>query len=65
MANVEELRAKSHAELQETLVEMAKEQFGLRMQKSIGQLTQTHLLKQVSRDIARVKTLMKQKTSAE
>ncbi len=42
MANVEELRAKSHAELQETLVEMAKEQFGLRMQKSIGQLTQTH-----------------------
>ena len=65
MANVEELRAKSHAELQETLVEMAKEQFGLRMQKSIGQLTQTHLLKQVSRDIARVKTLMKEKTSAE
>ncbi|MAU91024.1 MAG: 50S ribosomal protein L29 [Pseudomonadales bacterium] len=65
MANVEELRAKSHAELQETLVEMAKEQFGLRMQKSIGQLTQTHLLKQVSRDIARVKTLMNEKTSAE
>ena len=65
MANVEELRAKSHAELQETLVEMAKEQFGLRMQKSIGPLTQTHLLKQVSRDIARVKTLMNEKTSAE
>ena len=65
MANVEELRAKSHAELQETLVEMAKEQFGLRMQISIGQLTQTHLLKQASRDIARVKTLMNEKNSAE
>lgn len=60
MVNLEDLRSKSSAELQDTLVELSKEQFSLRMQKSIGQLTQTHLLKQVSRDIARVKTLMSQ-----
>jgi len=60
MVNLEDLRSKTSAELQDTLVELSKEQFSLRMQKSIGQLTQTHLLKEVSRDIARVKTLMSQ-----
>jgi large subunit ribosomal protein L29 len=58
MIDVKELRSKTPAEVQDVLVELAKEQFGLRMQKSIGQLTQTHLLKRVSRDIARVKTVM-------
>ena len=47
MVDIDELRSKTPAELQETLVGLAKEQFGLRMQMSIGQLTQTHLLKQV------------------
>ena len=60
MVDIDELRSKTPAELQETLVGLAKEQFGLRMQMSIGQLTQTHLLKQVRRDIARVKTLISQ-----
>ena len=58
MFDVKELRSKTPAEVQDVLVGLAKEQFGLRMQKSIGQLTQTHLLKRVSRDIARVKTVM-------
>ena len=58
MIGVKELRSKTPAEVQDVLVGLAKEQFGLRMQKSIGQLTQTHLLKRVSRDIARVKTVM-------
>ena len=64
MVDIDELRSKTPAELQETLVVLAKEQFGLRMQMSIGQLTQTHLLKQVRRDIARVKTLISQQKSA-
>ena len=64
MVDIDELRSKTPAELQETLVGPAKEQFGLRMQMSIGQLTQTHLLKQVRRDIARVKTLISQQKSA-
>ena len=49
MIDVKELRSKTPAEVQDVLVGLAKEQFGLRMQKSIGQLTQTHLLKRVSR----------------
>ena len=64
MVDIDELRSKTPAELQETLVGLAKEQFGLRMQMSIGQLTQTHLLKQVRGDIARVKTLISQQKSA-
>ena len=64
MVDIDELRSKTPAELQETLVGLAKEQFGLRMQMSIGQLTQPHLLKQVRRDIARVKTLISQQKSA-
>ena len=57
MGDLKELRSKSEEELQDQLIELTKEQFALRMQQSTGLLTQTHLLAQVSRDIARVKTL--------
>jgi large subunit ribosomal protein L29 len=56
-----ELREKSVAELKEQLTDLLREQFNLRMQKGTGQLTQTHLLKQVRRDIARVNTLLNEK----
>jgi len=36
MVDIDELRSKTPAELQETLLGLAKEQFGLRMQMSIG-----------------------------
>jgi len=55
-----ELRDKSTDELQEQLIGLLKDQFNYRMQKSTGQLGQTHLLKQVSRDIARVHTVINQ-----
>ncbi len=58
-----ELREKSVAELQQTVESLVKDQFNYRMQKSIGQLPQTHLLKQVARDIARVKTIINEKQS--
>ena len=54
----QEIREKSAGELQEQLLELLREQFNLRMQKATGQLSQTHLPKQVRRDIARVKTLL-------
>ena len=57
-----ELRDKSVEELQETLVSLSRDQFSSRMQQSTGQLGQTHLLKQVRRDIARVKTVITEKT---
>ncbi|WP_110669221.1 MULTISPECIES: 50S ribosomal protein L29 [Salinicola] len=56
-----EMRDKSVDALQEQLFELLREQFNLRMQKATGQLSQTHLLKQVRRDIARVKTVLNQK----
>ena len=59
--NAQELREKSPEELQEELLRLRKDQFGLRMQFASGQLGQTHLVKEMRRDIARVKTLMKEK----
>ncbi|MCP4525705.1 MAG: 50S ribosomal protein L29 [Aestuariibacter sp.] len=56
-----ELREKSVDELQQELLGLLKEQFNLRMQKTTGQLAQTHLLGQVRRDIARVKTVLNEK----
>ena len=56
-----ELREKSAEELNKQLLTLREEQFKLRMQKSTGQLGQTHLLKQNQRDIARVKTLQNDK----
>lgn len=56
-----ELQAKSAVELQQTLIELLREQFTLRMQKATGQLAQTHLLPQVRRNIARVKTVLNEK----
>ncbi len=60
-----ELREKSVEELQAQLQELYKNQFNNRMQKSTGQLGQTHLLGTVKRDIARVKTLLNEKQAAE
>ncbi len=56
-----ELKEKSVDELQESLISLVKDQFSYRMQKSTGQLNQTHLLKEVAKDIARVKTVLSQK----
>ncbi|QWZ02821.1 50S ribosomal protein L29 [Klebsiella pneumoniae] len=59
-----ELREKSVEELNAELLNLLREQFNLRMQAASDQLQQTHLLKQVRRDVARVKTLLTQKAGA-
>ena len=56
-----ELREKKTEDLYEELLRLRKEQFGLRMQDASGQLGQYHLLNQVKRDIARVKTIIVEK----
>ena len=61
MQNANDLRAKTEEELGSLLVDLSKEQFGYRMQQSVGQLAQTHLLKKVQREIARVKTVLNEK----
>ncbi len=62
--NASELKEKSVEELQNELLELRKEQFNLRMQKATGQSNQTHTMKNVRRDIARVKTVLNQKASS-
>ena len=59
-----ELREKSIAELRDELLALRREQFNLNMAKATGQLAQTHLLAQVRRDIARIKTVIAQKEVA-
>jgi large subunit ribosomal protein L29 len=59
--NASELKEKSVDELNTELLELRKEQFNLRMQKATGQSSESHTLKNVRRDIARVKTVIKQK----
>ena len=56
-----ELREKSAEDLGKDLLTLREEQFKLRMQKSTGQLGQSHLLQQNQRDIARVKTVLTEK----
>lgn len=58
-----ELREKSVEELNTELLNLLREQFNLRMQAASYQLQQTHLLKQVRRDVARVKTLLTEKAA--
>ena len=55
---LKELRNKSVTDLKSHLLDLRREQFNLRMQKGTGQLTQTHQMKNVRREIARVKTLL-------
>jgi large subunit ribosomal protein L29 len=62
--NASELREKSVDELNTELLELRKEQFNLRMQKATGQSSESHTLKNVRRDIARVKTVIKQKAES-
>jgi large subunit ribosomal protein L29 len=59
-----ELRAKDPAQLSKELEELLRAQFSLRMQRATQQLTNTSQMKKVRRDIARVRTLLKEKAHA-
>ena len=60
--NITELKDQSVEELNVTLLTLREMQFKFNMQKSTGQLGQTHLLKDNKKAIARVKTLLTQKS---
>ena len=60
---VEDLRAKSAAELNEELVAAKKELFNLRFQNATNQLDNTSRIKEVRRNIARIQTLIAQKAN--
>jgi large subunit ribosomal protein L29 len=59
-----ELRAKDPTALNKELEELLRAQFSLRMQKATQQLTNTSQLSKVRRDIARVRTLLREKAAA-
>ena len=61
---VEELKAKTAAELNEELVAAKKELFNLRFQHVTGQLENPVKMREVKREIARVKTILREKELA-
>ena len=60
-----ELRDRSEAELKESFLKLLRDQFNLRMQKGSGQLGQSHLLGQTRREIARVRTVLREKQAVQ
>jgi large subunit ribosomal protein L29 len=54
----EELRGQTADQLNDRLLDLKKEQFNLRFQGATGQLESTARIRQVRRDIARVKTVL-------
>ena len=61
---VAELREKNVSELNDELIELRRAQFNLRMQKGTGQLSKPDQVGKVRRDIARVKTVLNEKSRA-
>ena len=58
--NASELRAKSRDDLLKELIDLRKEQFNLRMQQATGQLARADQYRNVRRDIARLKTVLRE-----
>ncbi len=60
-----ELREKNQGELEQSLLDLRKEQFNLRMQKGTGQLARPSEINRVRKDIARVKTVLNELKAGE
>ena len=60
--NNEDVRAKNDGELESELMALKKEQLNLRFQRATGQLENTARVRSVRRDIARIKTILNQRT---
>ena len=59
-----DIRAKTADELKAELEQLAKERFNLRFQRASGQLENTARVRQVRRDIARIKTILAERARA-
>lgn len=60
-----DVRAMSADQMKDKLLELKKEQFNLRFQSATGQLEKTARIREVRRDIARLKTIMTQTKTAD
>jgi large subunit ribosomal protein L29 len=63
--NAKELRAKDEAALNKELTDLLRAHFSLRMQVATQQLSNTSQLRKTQRDIARVRTVLRQKAMAQ
>ncbi len=61
----EDVRSKTPDELDGLLMQLKKEQFNLRFQRASGQLENTARVRHVRRDIARIKTIRRERTDKE
>ncbi|MES3099117.1 MULTISPECIES: 50S ribosomal protein L29 [Sphingomonas] len=64
MARIDDMKTKSDDQLSESLGELKREQFNLRFQAATNQLEKPSRVREVRRDIARIKTLQAQRTTA-
>ena len=64
MSNIADLKTKTDDELAVPLVELKREQFNLRFQAATSQLEKPSRVREVRRDIARIKTLQSERASA-
>lgn len=62
--NAAEMRTKTESDLNTELVELRREQFNLRMQRAVGQLGNPSRFKEIRREIARIKTVLNEKSRA-
>ena len=58
---IEDARVKNDGELESELMALKKEQLNLRFQRATGQLENTARVRTVRRDVARIKTILKQR----
>ena len=61
---VEDIRAMSADQMDDAILNLKKERFNLRFQRATGQLENTSRLREARRDIARIKTILGEKTAA-
>ncbi len=64
MLRPDDLRAMTPDQLDDELIKLKKEQFNLRFQRATGQLANTARVREVRRDIARIKTVAQAKRAA-
>ena len=65
MLKPDDLRAMTPDQLDDELIKLKKEQFNLRFQRATGQLENTSRVREVRRDIARIRTIARQKRAAQ
>jgi large subunit ribosomal protein L29 len=61
---IDEIRGMTPDQLSEALLSLKKEQFNLRFQAATGQIEKTHRVDEIRKDIARIKTVLRQRPAA-